>query len=82
MVRLFHWTAKDLYEFYNLKHPDWPNLPPPPNPRGLQSFFFACVEKTIEQMNRENGGGDDRQRAKQERARRFKQRQAAGDIPR
>lgn len=54
MVRLFHWNAEDVYKFFNVRHPDWPNLPPPPNPAGLQAFLMGCVDATIEQMNREN----------------------------
>lgn len=53
-VRLFHWTAEDVYKFFNTDHPDWPNLPPPPNGKGLQVFMLACVDITIEDKNREN----------------------------
>lgn len=57
MVRLFGWSAREVYEFYNLRHLEegW-TLPPPPNPSGLQSFLMACAEVTIEQKNIENGG--------------------------
>lgn len=54
MVRLFRWTEWDVYRYFNADHKDYPNLPPPPNPAGLQAFMVACVDVTIEQMSREN----------------------------
>ena len=61
-VRLYSWNAEDIYRFYNLDHKDYPDLPPPPNPRGLKAFMFACVNETVRQKNAENdpkgsGGG-------------------------
>lgn len=62
-VRLYHWNEWDVYRFFNSDNDLYPNLPPPPNPRGLQAFMIACVHETIEQMNAENdpkggkGGG-------------------------
>lgn len=55
-VRLYHWTELDVYRYFNCDHDSYPNLPPPPNPRGLQAFMIACVHETIEQKNAENGG--------------------------
>lgn len=58
-VRLYHWTVEDVYKFFNMGDERWPNdLPPPPNPDRLQQFFFAMVDVTISQMNKENGGDD------------------------
>lgn len=58
-----------MYKFFNMSDPRWPNnLPPPPNPDRLQTFFFAMVDVTISQMNKENdpnagkGGGTSRRR--------------------
>jgi len=54
MVRMFHWNELDIYRFYNIGHEDYPNLPAPPNPQGLQTFMMSCLDITIEQMNEEN----------------------------
>jgi len=57
-VRLFHWSAEDVYKFFNCSDPRWPdNLPPPPNPDKFQQFMFAMVDVTVSQLNEENGGG-------------------------
>lgn len=53
-VRLFHWGPDQIYSFFNMGDPRWPNLPPPPNPEKLQQFIFALVDVTIEQKNKEN----------------------------
>ena len=57
-VRLFRWNAEDVYKFFNMGDSRWPNLPPPPNPEKLQQFFFALVDVTISQKNKENGGDE------------------------
>lgn len=55
MVRQFHWGLWDVYTFYNADCIDENgNLPPPPNPTGLQLFLMACLEVTIDQINQEN----------------------------
>lgn len=51
-VRLQKLTVWELYELYNLEYPR--PLPPPPNPDKLKAFYFACLEKTVEQINEEN----------------------------
>ena len=58
-ARLFHLTPEDIYKMFNMGDPRWPDrLPPPPNPNKLQQFYFAMVEVTIAQMNKENGGDE------------------------
>lgn len=58
MVRKYKWHELDVYRFFNVDHPSYPDLPPPPNPKGLQAFMFACVDTTIEQINKENSPKD------------------------
>jgi len=72
MVRHFGYNHTDLYDYYNIGHPDYPNLPPPPNPSGLQTFMLACVEVTVEQIDQENGAPKNAQEAQQARAMRRK----------
>lgn len=69
MVRMFNWNEYDVYRFYNVDSDEYPNLPPPPNPTGLQVFFMACLEVTIDQMNDENDpdGARKRKRAEERR---------------
>jgi len=59
MVRLWGWSAKEVYEFYNLGNIDeHGQLPPPPNPTGVQSFMLACLEEHVHQLNEENSPPD------------------------
>ena len=56
MVRQYHWDARQVYEFFNAEVEGWGKgeLPDPANPMGLQAFMMACIDATIEQMNKEN----------------------------
>lgn len=70
MVRQFGWNEFDIYRFYNVHHPGYPhNLPPPPNPEGLQAFLMACLEVTVEQINKENDPKAAKQAEQRERIR-------------
>lgn len=51
---MYHWNEWDVYRFYNAGHRDYPDLPPPPNPIGLQTFMMACLDVTIKQLNEES----------------------------
>lgn len=63
MVRMFQWSTWDLYQHYNIEHVDEKgNLPPPPNPDGIQRFMMACLEQTVNQINVENGADEKSQR--------------------
>lgn len=51
LISAKNWTAVEIYQHYNIKHPGWPyNLPPPPNPAGLRAFVYAALEFESQEM--------------------------------
>lgn len=54
LFRLQKYDALQLYRHYNMGHPDWPNLPPPPNAEKLKSFVVWALNTSLEQMAEEN----------------------------
>ncbi len=54
LFRVQQYTEWELYRYFNLDHPDYPNLPPPPDPSKLKTFIVWCLNETIRQKNEEN----------------------------
>ena len=55
LFRLQHYNEVDLYRYYNLDHPGWPNnLPPPPNPTKFRTLIVWILNRSIEMQNEEN----------------------------
>lgn len=55
LFRLQNFNEVDVYRYFNINHPGWPDsLPPPPNPDKLRSFVVWALNESIAQENEAN----------------------------